>query len=277
MLVIMAFLLVSVTWWLAPERPSEPVYQGLPLSHWTTNLYPLGSTNTSLVPEAREAIRGIGTNAIPFLLRWIQFKSADADKVAIDANDGRMLLAYGSAHAFEALGHLGNGAVPVLARWANSSAPTHNRYLYLQALAGIGPEGLPALLSVMTNRANNARLYAISAVESLGTNAAPAIPTLIALLQDPDHDANFFAASALGGLRLQPQLAVPALQRLLQDGRSQARYVAIISLGMFRSEARSAVPDLMPFLNDPSHHVRSSATNALRKIAPEVLTNAPAH
>lgn len=275
LIALVAILVVSVLLWLGPKQASEPVYQGMPLSHWTTNLFPVGSTNGAVVPESREAVRNIGTNAIPFLLQWIQYSPADSDKVAIDVNDRHMVRAYGSAHAFEALGSQGNAAVPILARLANSRAPQNNRYLYVQALAGIGPAGLPALLTVVTNPSNNARVFAISAIENLGTNAAHAMPTLLNVLRDRDQEVVSFAASALGNLRLQPHLAVPALQELLQGESTTPCRFAINALGQFGPEARKAVTDLTRFLNDPDQHMRDSAIYALRKIAPEVITNAP--
>jgi hypothetical protein len=44
-------------------------------------------------------------------------------------------------------------------------------------------------------------------------------------------------------------------------------------LGRFGAHARSAVPGLVWILNDTNLDVRLTVTNALRDIAPEVLTN----
>jgi hypothetical protein len=265
---------LALTLSLPPARPNEPTYSGRPLSFWTAGLAP-GPSDGSTWDECREAIRQIGTNSLPFLLEWIQFPPAIDSGISIDVNDPKNRLAYGSAHAFEVLGSSAAAAVPELARLANSSAAQNNRYLFVQALAGIGPAGLPALLTVVTNPGNNARVFAISAIENLGTNAEPALPTLLALLRDPEPDVVAFAASALGNLRLQPQLVVPALQRLLQGESTTPCRFAINALAQFGPDARTAVPDLARFLNDPSEHMRGSATYALRKIAPKTLTNSP--
>jgi hypothetical protein len=50
------------------EREPESQYKGMPLSHW---VYLSGG---SYNPEAREAIKRFGTNALPYLLRWIQYE-----------------------------------------------------------------------------------------------------------------------------------------------------------------------------------------------------------
>ena len=53
------------------------------------------------------------------------------------------------------------------------------------------------------------------------------------------------------------------------------RWQAILSLGRFGPEARAAAGALQRVLSDPDATLRRYATNALRKIAPEYLTNAP--
>ena len=53
------------------------------------------------------------------------------------------------------------------------------------------------------------------------------------------------------------------------------RYFAIRGLGNFEFQARSAVPAITALLTDPEDGVREAATNTLRKITSEVITNAP--
>jgi hypothetical protein len=47
----------------------EPEYNGVPLSAWLERNFEGGGKDGS----SRDAIRHIGTNAVPFLLRWIQY------------------------------------------------------------------------------------------------------------------------------------------------------------------------------------------------------------
>jgi HEAT repeat protein len=93
-------------------------------------------------------------------------------------------------------------------------------------------------------------------------------------LRYPNHFYRERAADALGKLHIEPKKVVPALTLLLQDTSPAARYLAISGLGNFGTEARSAVPDITPFLESSDEGLRKAATDALRKIAPEVLTNA---
>jgi HEAT repeat protein len=51
------------------------------------------------------------------------------------------------------------------------------------------------------------------------------------------------------------------------------RYAAVRALAVFNDQARPAVPALLEALNDTDYTVRSAATNALERIAPEVMTS----
>ena len=69
-----AIILSGVLW--QTRRSHEPVYQGKPLSFWLEQYYQKINAGASLPSqdeivwdETAVAIRGIGTNAIPYLLR----------------------------------------------------------------------------------------------------------------------------------------------------------------------------------------------------------------
>jgi hypothetical protein len=59
-------VILAVTLW---PREHEPEYNGVPLSKW------LERYNDGNNPEAAEALRHIGTNALPCLFRWIQYET----------------------------------------------------------------------------------------------------------------------------------------------------------------------------------------------------------
>jgi len=70
--VLLAALLAVVGWQVM--RRQEPVYQGKPLSSW------LIASATTGSPEAQEqanaAVRQVGTNALPTLLRMLRAKDS---------------------------------------------------------------------------------------------------------------------------------------------------------------------------------------------------------
>ena len=69
---VVAAVVVAVVW----PREREPEYGGKKLSEWLTQ-YSKGVSREGLAPEAREAagaVRHIGTNALPWLLRWVRYE-----------------------------------------------------------------------------------------------------------------------------------------------------------------------------------------------------------
>lgn len=98
-------------------REREPRYEGKKLSEWV-DLYPsLGLSGDAQLAE--RGVRGIGTNGIPFLLKWLEYESSPTKQkvyvmlnkgmkrigLPFDASDRReQARAYGAAQALIALG-----------------------------------------------------------------------------------------------------------------------------------------------------------------------------
>jgi HEAT repeat protein len=102
-----------------------------------------------------------------------------------------------------------------------------------------------------------------------GTNALWVVPLLLPYLQEAPVMACI--ANVLSLWRLAPGEVVPALTRCLRSPEALVRREAAEMLPRFGSEASSAVPELLMVLSDTDRVVRFTATNALRRIAPEEL------
>ena len=61
---ICAIILAVILW----PGAREPEYKGVPLSNWLERY-------VDNKPQSAEALKHIGTNALPFLLRWIQYET----------------------------------------------------------------------------------------------------------------------------------------------------------------------------------------------------------
>jgi HEAT repeat protein len=240
-----------------PLQSAEPKYQGRSLTKWLS-LFREAEADTAQEKRACEAVRAIGTNAVPYLLRMLTNKDM---QVQLDAKSGLTIL-----------GPIAAPAVPPLAKLLASTNEL-DMFMAAQALGGIGAPALPVLMETLTNRHYKVATQAYLAIPALGTNARPAIPILLRDLQHPNHFYRERAAGALGGLHIEPEIVVPALTNLLDDPSLAARHLAIQSLGQFGPAARSAVPVMVPFLTNAD--LSYIATMALREIAPEVLTNRP--
>src|SRR5580698_469847 len=77
--------------WLAVP-PKEPAYHGQPLSYWLSRSeeYGMGDPKDPKGLECREAIRTIGTNAIPALLRLFKEKNQAIKILAMNWLEGRI-------------------------------------------------------------------------------------------------------------------------------------------------------------------------------------------
>src|SRR5262249_28230961 len=108
---------------------------------------------------------------------------------------------------------------------------------------------------------------------SCGESEPTTAQVLIEFVQDRDLEVAFHCAASLCRFRPAPTGAIAVLKKGLADPRAPVRLGSIDSLANFGKEASSAVPDLIQTLRDSDPAVRLCVTNALQKIAPEVLTN----
>ena len=231
---------------------AEPKYQGKRLGQWV-ELYENARADSAEENQAVQALKAIGSNAIPYLVKWIADPSA---------SDGHYL---GAADSFAVFGAAGSPAIPELARLLESTNQL-SATLAGTALGHIGKPSLPALMHALTNRMFRIGTQAALTLVELGTNARPAVPILLRQLEHPNHFVRERAADTLGKLSLEPEAVVPALAKLLNDNSPAARFLALQGLAEFGANARSAVPAISNLFANPDPRVRSGATNALRKI-----------
>lgn len=252
---ILLLLVVGGIAWLT-LRSSEPLYKGKPLSAWLEafdkNYDFIGSTeNMDRGIEASEAVRHIGTNAIPTLLRRLRAK----DNPLADR-----LYALAQKQHFVAVEH-----VPAYLRRTEGRS----------GFRVLGPEGraaVPALMKLYGSVSPECRPCIAATLGGIGPDAKRAVPLLIRGLAE----TNTFhgeveapeAANALGKIHSEPQLAVPALIKCLGNQNPIMRWEAAGALGNFGAEAKSAVPALLKLLNDSVPYVSRAARGSLDDIEP---------
>jgi hypothetical protein len=271
-------------------REREPVYNGRTLSEWIDRYKrePRLDGDTLWTREEVEAIRQIGTNALPHSLRWLTQEDGTWRESVLDRAgrairplnptlSAKLTVNYGylpgsnAAKAlivFRLLGPTARSAIPELARLVSRGRPSAGRNA-IEALCEVGEEGLPTLMGMLTNSATASpqRIMAAYGISKMGTNVPGSIPFLVSALQD--KTTAHFAAIALSSIRSTPELAVPVLIEGLQN--NHRRVVSIFGLGSYGELARPAVPALTAGLSDTNAVVRGFITNAFLNIAPEVL------
>jgi hypothetical protein len=290
LLVLLASVAVAGAVVLIWPKEREPVYQGKTLSQWLElhNGGVITWAGEVQVREAGKALRCIGSNGVPFLLRWAEYQppawkkkfSGIIRRLPVDLNF-KDWKAERAALAWLALGDLGpqaRSAIPELTRLMNDTNVVFDYQEPVYTLGHLGEEALKPLLAVLSNPRHQyctAAALVIATMKGLGTNRVQAVPILIRHLNDKDNAVATVAARALGRLGYEPALAVPALTSYLNDSRPSVRVAAVRSLGLFHKEARGAVSDLVHVLTDSEVGVREAATNALMEIAPDVYGTPP--
>lgn len=204
----------------ANRRPQEPSYKGTSLSDWFERL-PGPAVEFPQTNEAIVALRSMGTNALPFMLRAIA--SGETNKAAWKAVDG-----------FYCLKDVAGPAVPELAKLLHDPA---RAWPAAEALGYLGRDGFQALALGLTNASSSVRYkcaltFSGGAYElgiySTATNtptflqfqrdASVGVPALVAALQRPDNNKVHIAIlMALGQIRQSPEMVVPVLRAIAED------------------------------------------------------------
>src|ERR1043165_3334350 len=163
LLLLAVAVLVGVLVVVLP-REREPEYGGKRLSEWVERY--ATPPHMRQTEEAADAIRHIGTNAIPYLLKWIKydppswknklykalnftFERVNRDWMLQDEQRDR---ADRATMAFRALGSEAEGAIPELTRRMNDPKANRSATRAVEVLADLRTSGLPPLLAAITNK-----------------------------------------------------------------------------------------------------------------------------
>lgn len=260
--IALAVLLAILGAWLVVRlmQTPEPSYQGKTISEW------LDDRATYKPTGHEQAIKAIGTNALPCIIRCLARNDSDFLK------------------AFRAL-HDNNGPFmrKFLPRPATNLHPLDGSALF----SLLGTNSIPHAIALLKHRSPTARQAAVNGLRALriGTPTAnEAIPALIEALEDKELFYN--VAQAIAEFGEIASNAVPVLTRALADagttGVGQAtnnfynrRAVAAHALGKIGSSAASALPDLKAALQEPDFFLRGQAASAIWRISGDVDTALP--
>ena len=193
----------------------DPLYDGKPLSAWVDELPPKLPKVTQTHRPAVKAVRAIGTNAIPWLLRELTTTPWTGSDNPTNTQSSYLHQSRARA-GFWALGEIGTPAIPSLVELIEQQPDC-----VPAALAGIGAYGLPALELCLTNVSAEMRpegAHAHSVVSALGglfvaidtdrilTNqAAYLLPTIRFWTQSTNRTAAYWANGVLGKLSPDPR------------------------------------------------------------------------
>jgi len=260
---IFVLLLVALLGWAGGSffRVREPEYQGKKLSAWLGDLT-LANTTSAQQQAAIEAVRSMGTNAIPALLamlaaedpRWrVQTVNWFQDTLHLSlrtslANADRQRARLG----FRVLGPTARPAIPELAMRLTNAAPVIADCAF-QALAEIDdPAVVPPLVAALTHSNTFLHLAAATTLGQLRGKASAAVPPLENTLRSTDAGLRAAAARAIGFIGAGTDQTVVALITTLSDPDPRVRSAAAMALGALGTRAAAALPALraMPEADD---------------------------
>ena len=281
---------------LARKEPPEPTYNGQPLSYWVPRC--------NRTEVARDAVRHIGTNALPSLLEWIRYSpEPPAWRVKmvtalpwlpqrvqgfirgrIDVRS-QSLCTY-APFAFRDLGTNATAAIPELTALALNTHKPERARRAAEALGLIGTNALPALISVANHRPfRNVQYDAVLAIRDLTPKNGSAnevigpvmVRALLTVNVDPQETAGRYAAGAaalwLADTHYRPAVSVPALTACLGGTNAdwELRYKVLLGLGGYGRDAAQALPALTNALSDPSPMVSEHAERMIQWMTREIL------
>ena len=252
--VIMAVVLLAIGLGFlihALTAVKEPIYQGKRLSVWLDDTYQTKTghrTGYALTAASVQAVRTIGTNALPYLFKMLE------------ARDSNLKLA----------------VVQIMRRKFQIYLPTsyndHRRAM--DGFRALGPAAKPAYPELVKLTLNtNSNFNGFFAIDSLMEADADTISMLTNGLQSSDRRVRCQAALALGYLRQAPAISLPALTRALADPDSNVRIVATDALGYYGPQAKSAIPALSGLTNAANPNIRNTALGVIDVI--NIDTNIP--
>ncbi len=247
--------LAGLAWGLFPRLEPEPVYRGKQLSDWLA-YYTDARSGTNQMPalQADDAVRHIGSNAVPTLLRMLRSR---------DSAIGLTLFSVAARQHLVTLHHTSAGELNLRA------------LLAFRALGANGRAAVPDLVGIFREkRSLMSQASALRALGHIGPDAAAALPLLLQVAAGTNRPSErvlalqWAAIEALGRIGSQPGMTVPALTRLLDEPNSNTRFFAAQALGRLGAKAGAAVPGLVHALSDKSPDVRQAAVEAIRNIDP---------
>lgn len=254
-----------------PACAKEPAYDGRPMSDWL-----LARSDE----KQQNAIRQIGTNAIPTLLDILGVKEKTLRKVLarLDNKDLRRDILNDKEFNLDDLrdlavigfGILGTNAEPVIPQMYKLLNDEETSFKAAEALVKVGPKGFAALTNGLTSPDAAVRDSVVNALGQKGGGDSNVITQLLVnALKDEADGVRGNAAMFLAGRN--PELVIPALLPLLNDQQPYPQRKAVMALGSFGAAAKSAAPKILSiYTNAPDGIIFGS----LRAIDPEMAGKA---
>lgn len=259
--------------------------------------------------KAQYAIRSIGTNDLPLLLRHLSYEISTNDfkhrlSYAFDKLPHALLperlihwahsdregeRAAAALRVFHSLGEQAGPAIPELTQLLNEPDVPTSSWRAFAALTFIGRDSIPVIAAFLSNTNDPSRRYLARSLyyewlyswnyqwSDIGRPSnALSVPLLLSCLAGPNPREASQAALLLGVLVSTYPLHAGMFVTALSNSPPTVRLTAVRVLGQSTTNANRVVPILLPLTKDADERVRGAAIEALQVISQEALTNASA-
>jgi len=271
----MVAVIAAISLLFFATRPDEPTHDGKPLSYWLGRL----DSEAKVRLEAETAIRSMGTNAVPHLIRMLLERDAAwkseynrrvrqlfglrYDRARPFFMGGRSILA---AKALGIIGPPARAAVPFLIQnMTNAPFGYAMPPPYHAALSAIGADSILPLIETLSHPDPLLSSCAYSALAMCDTNLVLAVPELIRLAKSQDKHIRSMSTGLLGFVPGDSR-ALSVLVESLQDASDAVRYAAAKGLAVHGAKATNALPALMELLNDSNTNMQTAVRRAIAEI-----------
>jgi prepilin-type N-terminal cleavage/methylation domain-containing protein len=210
----------------ATPRAKEPSYEGRSLTHWLNDyartqyandpepwVPPWTDEDRAVRTRAENAVRHIGTNALPMLIKMV--------------SSGYELEGYGPvAHlGFDALGATAKPAVPALVAMLDDERMAHEAAASLGAIGAAAEEAVPTLLGRSNPADGPPAIFAVQALAQIKMRPELVVPVFMDILATNRNPAGLAGPyiEALGSFGEQARPAVPVLLPFLASTADSVR------------------------------------------------------
>src|SRR3954463_12818626 len=247
-LIVFGLAIVSVVIFSQLRGVHEPVFEGRKLTSWLERHVPSSSAdppyNSPGWHKAEAALRQIGTNAIPTLLKMIEAK--DPPPWMLN------MMQWGERHR----------VIRRRYRWANER--NEEAEYAFSVLKTNGAQAVPELIRIYQRNASpSSQRCAALALGHFGHAAEAAVPVLIRNFGHTDRQVRFYAVSAVMSIGGKAELVVPALTGALKDSSVDVRWNAMEGLERY---GRPVVSNLLAMLDDTGMVGSTSITQELQRV-----------
>ena len=284
---------------------AEPSYQGRPLSAWLREYDKFEDAAyvhaAPPKPWPYDAVRHIGTNAIPWLLKSLRQRDSrlKIEVMRLVKLQSVLKLHFTPARvrrdrAAQAFGTLGLTAKPAIPALIELLGEPDARPGAVSSLVCIGRPCVPPMVQALTNHNPAIKtslvwalycLYPFASGEPAGiardeaNAAAPELREIMARAVAAGTNWTFVAAAALVINWIAPERVgedvVPILVHALSDPRPDARERAAFALYHIHKEPRLTIPALTMALDDPTGRVRTWAILGLHRFKTDAAGAVP--